>query len=214
MEINYIYKYKSSPKKTPIAPEWDCELYEFLLDKSITKDLIKYVSHYDKLGISIENHAWKNYNIFSWEETIFGTLKKLIKESYQKLISENHISFSEKLWINGWIYWGRPNVHIPIHNHACHPNSFLSGTICLTTCDVNTEFHIPILSADKQVGPLVLNSLEGRMKLFPSYLPHSVTPLKEGDVETRYSIGFDIVTNDTINQFKHNTPTLENVIPF
>ena len=31
MKLNNLYKYKSLPKNTPLAPEWDIELYEFII---------------------------------------------------------------------------------------------------------------------------------------------------------------------------------------
>ena len=192
MKINHTYNYKSLPKKTPTAPEWDCQLYEFLVDQSVTEQLkIALFKHKKVIDI---NDNWKLYNIFTWEETIFSELKKLIKEAYKNL----NFTFTEKLWINGWVYYARPNDFVNLHNHACHPDSFLSGNLCLTTCNVNTEYYIPIMSAASKIGPLKIPSIEGRMLLFPSYLPHMVTHLNEG---TRLTIAFDLVTNNTMKTY-------------
>ena len=65
-----------------------------------------------------------------------------------------------------------------------------------------TEFHIPILSMDPECGPLILSSKEGRLILFPSCIPHCVSELKKG---TRFSVGFDLITNTAMEYFKENS---------
>ena len=141
---------------------------------------------------------WKEYNLFSWDCSIVDEFKNLIKDACKNL----NFTFLEDLWINGWVYHASSGDSIRLHNHSVHNNSFLSGTLCLTTCDVVTEFHIPILSMNPECGPLTLSSKEGRLILFPSCIPHCVSELKKG---TRFSVGFDLITNTAMEYFKENS---------
>ena len=102
------------------------------------------------------------------------------------------MDFDEDLWINGWVNYSVSGDYTPLHVHSVHNNSFLSGILCLTTCDVATEFWIPILSNNVDYGPLSFKSKQGRLVLFPSCIPHYVSRLQEGK---RFTLGFDLITN-------------------
>ena len=205
MEIFKNFKYKSLPKNNPYAPEWDLDINEFRFTDKFCNELRTEL----KKEIDIKS-SWKSYNIFKIDSPIIDELKLHIKNILP------HYEDTNNLWINGWINYQTKNESVRLHNHTIHNNSYLSGTLCLTKRkDVFTKFHIPILSNNPQYGPLSLPSLKGRMIIFPSYIPHEVTPIPYGD---RISIGFDLLPDQSISYFKENNndpnDPLYNAIPF
>ena len=205
MEIFKNFKYKSLPKNNPYAPEWDLDINEFRFIDKFCNELRTEL----KKEIDIKS-SWKSYNIFKIDSPIIDELKLHIKNILP------HYEDTNNLWINGWINYQTKNESVRLHNHTIHNNSYLSGTLCLTKRkDVFTKFHIPILSNNPQYGPLSLPSLKGRMIIFPSYIPHEVTPIPYGD---RISIGFDLLPDQSISYFKENNndpnDPLYNAIPF
>ena len=205
MEIFKTFKYQSLPKNNPYAPEWNLNINEFRLPDKFCNELKKVL----KETIDIKS-SWKTYNIFAINSPVIDDLKLHIKNVLP------HYKNTEDLWINGWINYQTKEESVRLHNHAIHNNSYLSGTLCLTRRkDVFTKFHIPILSNNPEYGPLSFPSLKGRMVIFPSYIPHEVTPIPYGD---RISIGFDLLPDQAITYFKRNSNNSEDplfrAIPF
>jgi len=205
-----VYTYKSLPRNNPLAPEWEYNIYEYFLDDSFTEKLL--------IELKIENtknalwgpdsvnslNSWMNYNLFTFDTPVIQVeLKEIIKEVCDNMSMSQDYYRRRDLWINGWVNYMTPGDSVRLHNHSVHNNSFLSGTLCLTTCDVITEFWIPVLSNCPDYGPLSLPSSEGRLIMFPSCIPHFVSEVQEKDV--RFSIGFDLITEAAMKYFKENS---------
>lgn len=192
MEIVNNIKIKSLPKNNPYAPEWDIIINEFRLSENFCKELKSLLEK----SINLES-SWKSYNIFSIDSHIITELKSNIRNI---LTHYEDGPWNKKLWINGWINYQTKGESVPLHLHSMHNNSYLSGTLCLDTReDVATRFHIPIVSNDPKKGPFNIPSLMGRLMMFPSYIPHEVTEIPNGN---RMSIGFDLLPDESISYFK------------
>lgn len=112
--------------------------------------------------------------------------------------------------------WGNVSKsHLYSHSQHIHPNSYLSGIVYLKgpeNCS-GTTFHDPrpavqVLEPDyEEVNSLTLsryetNFEEGKVMIFPSWLPHSVVPsltsYEDGDV--RVTLSFNVMFHAKIEK--------------
>lgn len=151
---------------------------------------------------SIENDLtdWKKYNIFSWTDkfVFVHKLLLLIKSSLYQYAGELQYELPEKVWIRGWMNIMNEGDSLPIHSHAFHENSFISGNILLTNSEISTEYVIPNYST--YYGNYLSKSRSGSVILFPSWVEHFVPPVKK----KRYCLAFDFYTNESIEYLKQN----------
>lgn len=198
-------RWKSEKKNNYFAPEWDVSLWIEDLDVNLISSFLKIVLSKE---ILYENTHWKQYNVFSWEYLEVVQLKTTIKKSYLKLLNVLNLDVSKEVWIRGWIFPQKKGKNLSIHNHAIHQNSYLSGNITLTNNKTTTDFQIPYLYPS--IDYISIENKQGRITLFPSYLPHKVDTLLD---ETRYSLGFDLITSEGMNYlFKNSTDSSDSLL--
>jgi len=191
------FRWKSEEKNNYFAPEWDVSLWIEDLDINLISSFLKIVLSKEHL---YKNEQWQHYNVFSWEYPEVVELKNDIKKSYLKFLNVLDLNTSKEIWIRGWIFPQKKGKDLPIHNHAIHQNSYLSGNIILTDNKTTTDFQIPYLYPN--IDCISIENKQGRITLFPSYLPHKVDTLLD---DTRYSLGFDMITNEGMNYLLKNS---------
>ena len=116
-----------------------------------------------------------------------------------------------KLWIRGWGVRLNADEGIDHHSHAFHENAYLSGNISLSDLDTTTDYHFPYIGWYFDYWEL--ENKFGKMVLFPSWLEHKVLPNITGEV--RFSLGFDMFTEHTMNYIsnnRNNSSVLQNII--
>ena len=197
-----IHRFRSLPKNNPFAPYFDVVFFQDNIGLDLITELLEIVKQKETEGL-FDNEQWTHYNVFMWDEPVVKKIKEGIKNSLQELNQALSINDDVNPHINGWIYPQKKNTQLRKHNHAVHQNSYISGTVCLTTNDVHTHYEIPYVS--DQVGTFPTKSVAGSLALFPSCISHYTERLEENE---RYVLAFDIVTNQGMNTFREEVSHL------
>ena len=198
-----MYRWTSWDANTPFAPSFDVPFYIDSIDIEGLEDLLA-----SKLPIE-----WTTYNIFDWDEDIIKNLADKIYCSYNEYINElcYEVIPINKLWIRGWGVTLNDDEGISHHSHAFHENTYLSGNISLSNLDTTTDYYFPYIGWYFDYWEL--ENKFGKMVLFPSWLEHKVLPNITGEV--RFSLGFDMFTEHTMNYIsnnRNNSSVLQNII--
>lgn len=201
---NSIYRIKNThpnlirfcglKQNNPFAPVFDVPIWIDQIDINLIDDILKLIKSKEHLY-----DDWTQYNLFLWKENEIFFLKKNIANVYVKFMEVLNLPVMNDLWINSWVFPQKKNMNLKLHTHATHENSYLSGNIPLTKNNTTTDYEIPYISV--LGGSYECKNKPGKITLFPSYLPHSVKRL---DDDERYSIGFDLITNDGMQCFLNN----------
>jgi len=192
-----LLRFKSFARKNWFAPEFDVPIWESSLDKEFIKKIYKILKT-DQFyqNSSRLNNFWKTYNVFSKKYSFIKDLKNKIKKEVMLYLKSLNKDCFTPLYINGWVYPMKENTELPLHNHAFHEYSFISGQIMLSDSKLPIGFVLPHLFLE--YGILYRENTQGGLRLFPSYLPHMLPRLTEKE---RWTIAFDIFTNDFIEMF-------------
>ena len=208
----HLYRWKNWEANTPFAPVFDVPIWLDDIDESLLTDILYAIEENDT---GIYRDIWKEYNIFKWEYPVFKKLREEIYRVYKEYMEALHLQPEEpsSLWIKGWAVSLRPGEEIEQHCHAYHENAYVSANITFNS-GTTTDYVIPHLSS--YFGPWKCSNKRGRISMFPSWVEHSVEPVKEH----RYSMGFDlfewhtmeyITSNRDHNDIEQNT-ILESVL--
>ena len=198
-----MYRWKSWDQQTPFAPSFDVPVYIDSIDVEGLEDLLA-----SKLPIE-----WTTYNIFDWDEDIIKSLADKIYWSYTEYINQlcYKIIPKDKLWIRGWGVRIEPGDYLNHHAHSFHENTYLSGNLSISNLDTTTDYFFPYLGW--YFGYWKVKNVPGKMTLFPSWLEHKVDKNTTGQV--RFSLGFDMFTEHTMNYVSDNrnsSSVLQNII--
>ena len=193
-----LLRFKSHNRKNWFAPEFDIPIWESSINtkfiekihKILKKD--KFYHHGSRL-----NGFWKTYNFFSKNYSFIANLKNKIKKEVVRYLKSLDKDYIDPFYINGWVYPMKENTELPLHIHAFHEHSFISGQIMLSSSKLPVGFVLPHLSIE--YGVLYRENQQGGLRLFPSYLPHMVPKLTQKE---RWTLAFDIFTKDFIHLFK------------
>ena len=190
-----LYRWSSWQPKTPFAPTWDCPMYMDTVDSALCNTILTGLTKIEeKIG------HWTTYNFFLTDDPIALQLKKRIKESLYEFGDEIKITFSDQLCIRGWMHCTKIGEKLPIHSHSMHENTFLSGNLLLHNSNIQTEYIIPHYST--YCGNFKPEAKCGKMLWFPSWVEHYVPECNEN----RYSIAWDIYTNEAMEYMAENHP--------
>ena len=203
-----MYRWTSWDANTPFAPSFDVPVYIDDCGNSITKDLIKLCEQY-----KFSRDNWIEYNIFSMTDFVIGLLSDRIYQVYTDYMVEleEEPLQRDKLWIRGWGVTLNADEGIDHHSHAFHENTYLSGNISLSDLNTTTDYYFPYIGWYFDYWEL--ENKFGKMVLFPSWLEHKVQPNITGEV--RFSLGFDMFTEHTMNYVSDNrnsSSVLQNII--
>ena len=195
-----LHRWSSFKGNTPFAPILDVPIWVDQLDETLISKVLGTVKLKEN---QFKDLHWTQYNIFKWDDVEISVLKKEIFRLHNEFLLELGLPLRDDLWVNGWVYPQKQGMLLKPHNHAIHENAYLSANIILTDNKTTTDFDIPYMSIN--YGAFELENNIGRISFFPSYLVHSVKELK--DVE-RYTIGFDIITQQGMEAFWKNSNNL------
>lgn len=191
-----LHRWKSWEANTPFAPTFDLPLWIEDVNLFPTKTLINYI---DIQSIDDYQKIWQTINIFKWETESIKILQNTINIIYKKYMNSLGYSPENYFYLRGWVVKLKQNSGVPLHAHSHHENTYLSGNLMLSNNNTTTDYAIPHLST--YYGFYKVENRPGRITLFPSWVEHKVDPI---DDETRYSIGFDIFTE---NSFQYGVKT-------
>jgi hypothetical protein len=149
-----------------------------------------------------ENKNWMTarleyYNFLDFDYPQIRALEDTIAQAYHQYMTALGMSVT-KIYCHAWVNIIRKGEQITSHNHAdAHTKipasySYLSGNLCIQAENTKTCYESPY-NNDKYH----LMNREGEMTLFPSFIYHHTT-INESD-EPRYSIAFDIITEEMYN---------------
>ncbi len=192
----HLYRWKSWEGNTPFAPVYDVPIWLDDIDSSLLDPLVQSMVE-NNHGNYREN--WQEYNIFKWEYPCLKKLREEVYRVYKDYMKALHLQpeLPESLWIKGWAVFLEPDEEIELHCHSYHENSYLSANISFAE-GTTTDYVIPHLTT--YYGSWKCSNKEGRITMFPSWVEHSVEPVKE----RRYSIGLDLFDFNTMDYISNN----------
>lgn len=205
-----LNRWKSWRANTIFAPNFDISIYSDVYGKELSEKIVSKIVEND-VGMSSDvadalnttyQRQWSMYNIFAWDCEEMRVLSQKIYDSYSQFmrsLGQNPLD-KDKLWIRGWAVVLTDGERLEQHCHAFHENTYLSGNLSLSELGTTTDYWFPYLGLyfDWWRVPNKFGSLT----MFPSWLEHKVEPNTTG--ELRYSIGFDLFTEFTMNYIHQN----------
>jgi len=210
-----IINFKSKPKKTPFAPEWNyfmCEtlfkdincknLSKFLLSKqkeilkldlTIRSDSSDYTDGFTGLGSNTTTARFGKYNVFNFKNKEVQKLKKAIIESHNFFLKALNVPSPDSLYIQCWYNVMDKGQKIKAHLHGVDPTSYLGGHFCVQVKDTSTYYINSINQLNKPNAYESKNEI-GKLTLFQSCIPHYTDENK--DDSKRITIAFDLFTEE------------------
>jgi hypothetical protein len=190
------------------VPIWHDAL---ILNEDDNKEIKAYCQNkilYEKnINANYVKNSWHKTNIFSEKLNFVEKIKIKIKESYE-VFAENYGVSQKEIWINGWINLLTKGENLVEHCHSMNENSYLSGVIILSECDnTTTDFYLPQLEHIPEVGVLKIENKKGNIVMFPQWLYHSVSAVKQ---DVRITMGFDLFGKKSVDFFNSNKKKLKN----
>lgn len=189
--MNYNVGIRSSVGIDINVPIWQTEI-----DLPDISDLKEYIQNKksDISGYYKQNISWDSYNVFSLEIESMKQLKNVISDTFELVKKDLNIN-DKNVRINGWINLLESGDHIPIHFHAVHENSFLTGTVNISDHITTTTFVLPIISEEIEIS-----SFPGTITIFPQWLFHYVKPTDKD----RYTLAFDLFNQESWTYYNFN----------
>ena len=199
-----IINFRSEPKRTPFAPEWNYYLAEEVIVDVDFKKLFKFLKTqeqkvlklktttdgYTGLGSNSTTAKHGQYNVFKWRNKEITKLKNNIILLHNKFINYLNIKIDSKIYINSWFNILRKKQSIKTHLHGTTPDSYLSGNICVSCDGTSTVYINPVNTINDPVTYKSKN-IVGKIILFQSNIPHYSTPHKND--KERMTIAFDLM---------------------
>ena len=199
-----IINFRSEPKRTPFAPEWNYYLAEEVIVDVDFKKLFKFLKTqeqkvlklktttdgYTGLGSNSTTAKHGQYNVFKWRNKEITKLKNNIILLHNKFINYLNIKIDSKIYINSWFNILRKKQSIKTHLHGTTPDSYLSGNICVS-CDGTSTIYINPINTINDPVTYKSKNIVGKIILFQSNIPHYSTPHKND--KERMTIAFDLM---------------------
>lgn len=207
-----VINFKSGPKETFFAPEWNYYLFEkkinqinfnnlanFILSKE--KEILKlpvkkdgnnkFTDGYTGLGEKSTTARFDKYNVLNWNNKDIKKIKNEILIFHKDILNYFKQPLPNELYINCWTNIMRKGEKIKPHIHSIDPTTYLGGHICVQCDDTSTYYLNPINQIN---DPLTYKSTNevGKITLFQNNIPH-YTDMHYSDKE-RVTIAFDLHT--------------------
>jgi hypothetical protein len=227
------------PGQPPIVPAVDVQFFKSTMQSGIAERLAKIVlQEKDHIlantpvpkGISptwLTGRFW-HYNLLDYNYDELDYLKKFIAEQYTKYTQELGIP-TESAYIRVWANVLKFKQEITWHNHfdsvtnlntanAVFP--YISGNICVKTCDTKTWFRSPFVGgagtnsfgkgATRFKNDVIgIDNVIGECLFFPSWIIHRTD--KNETIEPRITISFDIIP-ESVYLVKENNQSFRRLI--
>jgi len=208
-----VINFKSEPKRTPFAPEWDYYLAETVIQDVDFKKLFKFLKSkeqnvlklktttdgYTGLGPNSTTAKHGQYNVFKWKNKEITKLKNNIILLHNNFLDHLNIKVIKPVYINSWFNILRKKQLIKKHLHSTTPDSYLSGNICINCKETSTIYLNPINPINDPVTHESKNEV-GKIILFQSNIPHYTTPHNSN--EERMTLAFDLMLDKKKNVVK------------
>ena len=199
-----VINFKSEPKKTPFAPEWNYYLAEEIIKDVDFKKLFKFLKlkenkvlklktttdGYTGLGPNSTTAKHGQYNVFKWKNKEILKLKQNIILLHNNFLNYLNIKLNKTVYINSWFNVLKKNQSIAKHLHGTTPDSYLSGNICISCEDTSTVYLNPINPINDPITYESKNTM-GKIILFQSNIPHYTTP--NNSDKDRMTLAFDLL---------------------
>lgn len=169
-------------------------LKQFILEKEkeILKKYPAWNDGYTGLGNDSLTSRYYYYNLLQYKELNF--LKGLIKLEHDNFLDQLDIK-KENIYIQCWANVMRKGDQIKKHSHYKTNYGYLGGHICIDTVNTNTYYVNPY-----ERGDFISKNVNGKISLFPSWLPHYTDEVK---TDLRITIAFDMITEETWNDYNY-----------
>ena len=210
-----IAKFKSEPKKTFFAPEYDYTIFETMVQKVNFENLAKLIlskeeellklpmstvakDAYTGLKDNSTTTRFDKYNVLKWEDENIEPLKGNILHFHNGIMQYFKLPIPKELYIQCWVNIMRKGEQIKPHLHDIGSYCYLGGHICVQCDDTSTHYINPINQINDPMTYSSKNDV-GKITIFPNNVPH-YTDTHNSDRE-RITLAFDI--------FPENPNTLE-----
>ena len=205
-----VINFKSEPKETFFAPEWNYYLFEkklnqinfnnlanFILSKE--KEILKLPVNifdggkvrdgYTGLGEQSTTSRFDKYNVLNWDIEEIKIIKNEILDFHNAILKYLKQPLPSELYINCWTNIMKKGESIKPHIHGVHPRTYLGGHICVQCKDTSTYYINPINQINEPMTHRSKNEV-GKITLFQNNIPH-YTDIHNSD-EERITIAFDL----------------------
>ena len=201
--MQYIL-FRSEPRKTPFAPEWEYVLAEQTLKKINFKSLSKYLLNKEKqiiknssvtndgytgLGKKSVTARFNSFNLFLFKNKEVHKIKQAIIKAHEMFLNNYKIKIPKELWIQSWFNVMRKGERIKLHIHGTSPNTYLSGNLMVQCQDTKTIYVNPQNQINEPIKHESKNEV-GKLTLFQTCIPHCTD--KQTNTKERISIAFDL----------------------
>lgn len=213
-----LINFKSKPKLTPFAPEWNYFIFETNVNNIDFKKLTKYLLSKEKeilklpcttkedkvsdgytgLGKYSVSSRYDRYNVFFWKNKEINILKKNIIEIHDKFLKLLKLDIPKELYIQSWVNIMRKGEQIKPHIHNTEADTYLGGHICIQCNNTSTIYMNPVNQLNDPETYVSKNEV-GKLTLFQSNLPH-YTDIHNFDKE-RITIAFDLFLNKKCDNY-------------
>ena len=213
-----IHVFKSDPKKSFFAPEYDYRIFETEVQQVNCQELAKLllskeeeilklskstvaagaVNAYTGLKGESTTQRFDKYNVLKWEDETVESLKGNIINFHNGIMQYFKLPIPKELYVQCWVNIMRKGEQIKPHIHDIGPNCYLGGHICVQCDDTSTHYINPINQINDPMTYSSKNDV-GKITIFPNNVPH-YTDTHNSDRE-RITLAFDI--------FPENPNTLE-----
>ena len=204
--------FRSKPKETFFAPEWDYYIFErkinqinfsnlanFILNKEeeilklpATKtDDNKLSDGHTGLGEKSTTARFGSFNVFNWNNENIKILKDEILSFHKDVLEYFKQPLPSELYVRCWVNILRKGQQIKPHLHSIIPTTYLGGHICVQCDDTFTYYMNPLNQLNKPPTYDSKNEV-GKITLFQNNIPH-YTNIHNTDKE-RITIAFDLHT--------------------
>ena len=183
--MQYIL-FRSEPRKTPFAPEWEYVLAEQTLKKINFKSLSKYLLNKEKqiiknssvtndgytgLGKKSVTARFNSFKLFLFKNKEVHKIKQAIIKAHEMFLNNYKIKIPKELWIQSWFNVMRKGERIKLHIHGTSPNTYLSGNLMVQCQDTKTIYVNPQNQINEPIKHESKNEV-GKLTLFQTCLPH------------------------------------------
>tara|TARA_Y100000593_G_scaffold21565_1_gene43264 strand:- start:239 stop:901 length:663 start_codon:yes stop_codon:yes gene_type:complete len=211
-----IINFKSEPKQTFFAPEWNYYLFETNIDNINFNEISKLCLRKEKeiaklpksnkvsidgftgLGENSTTSKYEKYNVLKWKNKNIKLIKQTIIDFHNAILKHFNQPLLNELWIQCWVNIMRKGEQIKPHLHSTNPYTYLGGHICVQCEDTTTNYISPINQINMPELYKSKNSV-GKLTLFQNNIPHYTS--KHNSNKERITIAFDLSLNKTKNNY-------------
>ena len=204
------YRFKSLPKETFFAPEYDYYIFQSYIYQVNFKNLAKFIlskedeilklplsvtsdnrvtDGYTGLGENSTTVRFASYNVLNWENENIRLLKESILSFHNDILNYFKQPIPKELYIRCWTNIMRNGEQIKPHLHGTNSTTYLGGHISVQ-CDNTSTYYINPINQINDPETYKIKNEVGKITLFQNNIPH-YTDVHKSSIE-RITIAFDL----------------------